>query len=139
MSAPNTSPAKSPLNVSFWRRLADSAARKAPPPRPPSVSAADFEASVVGAGVPVLVEFTTPWCRPCQIAAEALADAAAQLAERARAYVLDVDAEPALADRFDVQVVPTLLFFHGGAVVERLEGEQPPQRLRETLLTLLAG
>lgn len=79
------------------------------------------------ASVPVVVDFWADWCQPCKVLAPILEQA---VAERDGGVVLakvDVDAEPALAARYDVRGMPTVKAFKDGRVVDEFVGAQPAQ------------
>ena len=89
-----------------------------------AVSTADFDAQVLEAGVPVLVDFWASWCVPCRTIAPAVDAVASEFLGRAKVFKLDVDENPEIAGRYSVQSIPTLLFFKGGQKVGELVGAQ---------------
>jgi len=86
----------------------------------PEVTTATWDAEVLRAEGPVLVEFRSPTCLPCRAIAPLIAELAAELAGRVRVVQCDVTANPDLADRYQLMKVPALLVFRNGEVVERL-------------------
>jgi thioredoxin 1 len=114
--------------------------RKQEPPsadHPLVVTDADFERVVLGAGVPVLVDFWAAWCAPCRMVAPAVEQLAQSFAGRALMTKLDVDANPITAQRYGVRSIPTLIYFHNGQEVDRVLGAQPAHVLRQKLEALL--
>jgi thioredoxin len=93
----------------------------------------DFDAAVLQADQPVLVDFHAPWCGPCRMLAPALEQLAAEFAGRVRFVKVNVDDAPELAGRYRITGVPTLLLFRDGAVVDTLVGLAPVTVLRQRL------
>jgi thioredoxin 2 len=90
----------------------------------------DFAAVVERARLPVLMDLWATWCGPCRMVSPALEQLATERAGRLKLVKVDVDAAPALARRFQVQAVPTLLVLRAGEVVARQAGAAPLPALR---------
>ena len=84
-------------------------------------TAASFEAAVEG-DKPVLVDFWATWCGPCRMIAPVIEQVAAEYEGRAVVGKVDVDEESALAAKFGVMSIPTLIVLKGGKVVEQAVG-----------------
>ncbi|MDQ1036055.1 thioredoxin 1 [Streptomyces sp. V3I8] len=101
------------------------------------VTDADFEAEVIGAELPVLVEFTADWCPPCRQIAPVLSAVAAEHAGRLKVVQLDVDTNPETTNAYRVLSMPTLMVFRGGRPVKSMVGARPRRRLLEELADVL--
>ncbi len=92
-----------------------------------------FDRDVLAPGTPVIVDFWAPWCGPCRMQKPVMEKLAGELAGRARVVLVNVDEEPALADRFGVQSIPALMIVRDGQVVDTFLGYTPRERLLEHL------
>lgn len=81
----------------------------------------------------VLVDLWAEWCGPCRMVAPILERLAADLAGRLKVVKVDVDAAPAIARRYDVRSIPTLLYVRDGAVVDTVIGAQSEHVLRSVV------
>lgn len=91
---------------------------------------ADFGAVADTSSI-VLVDLWAAWCGPCRKVAPVLERLAVEYAGRLKVVKVDVDANPVLAQRYQVQSIPLLLVMKDGEVVERVIGAQPYAALRQ--------
>jgi thioredoxin 2 len=82
--------------------------------RPLKVTDADFDTTVQGSSVPVVVDFYADWCGPCHAMAPTLDDFASRRAGDVLVLKLDTDANQATASRFGIRGIPTVIAFTGG-------------------------
>lgn len=101
------------------------------------VTDADFEAEVIGAELPVLVEFTADWCPPCRQMAPVLSALAAEESDRLKVVQLNVDINPLTTNAYRVLSMPTFMVFRGGEPVRSMVGARPKRRLLEELADVL--
>jgi len=89
----------------------------------------NFEAEVLRAAEPVLVDFWAAWCAPCRMVAPAVEAVAEEFAGRVRVGKLDVDGNGATAERYGISGIPALLVFRDGRVVDQRIGAVPKSEL----------
>lgn len=101
------------------------------------VGGANFTSEVLESSKPVLVDFYGPNCMPCRQLSPMIDQLAQEFAGQAIIAKLNVYESTDLGVRYQIQAVPTLIFFHQGVVVARLMGLQPLETLRRKLRELL--
>ncbi|MEU2108471.1 thioredoxin [Streptomyces sp. NPDC019507] len=92
---------------------------------------ADFEEVAEKVAPVVLVDLWATWCGPCRTVGPALEQVARELAGRIKLVKVDVDQAPRIAQKFQVQAVPTLILMDRGEVIARQAGAAPAPALRQ--------
>jgi len=102
-----------------------------------SITADKFEDEVIKSEIPVMVDFWAEWCGPCKALAPTIDQIAEEYAGKMKVYKLDVQTEAALASKYGVSSIPTLLIFKEGEVVDRIVGLQPKKNITDRIDKLL--
>ena len=95
------------------------------------VSDANFEAEVLKSASPVVVDFWAEWCGPCKMIAPALEEIAGSLGDKVKIVKLNVDENPATAQKYGIMSIPTLMLFKNGELASRQVGAAPRQKLEQ--------
>ncbi len=88
---------------------------------------------IINGDTPVLVDFFAEWCGPCKMMSPILKDFATQMGDRVRVIKIDVDKNPAVAQNFHIQGVPTLILFQKGQLKWRQSGVVQKKQLEHVV------
>ncbi|WP_159589967.1 MULTISPECIES: thioredoxin [Chelativorans] len=90
-----------------------------------TVDNSNFQADVLQASEPVVVDFWAEWCGPCKMISPALEEISAELGGKIKVAKLNIDENPELAAQYGVRSIPTLMLFKNGEVADMKVGAAP--------------
>lgn len=96
-----------------------------------TVSDDTFEAEVLNANEPVIVDFWADWCGPCKAMAPALDEVASEMAGKVKVVKVNLDDGPNSSAKYGVRAVPTLMVFKNGEVADTRTGALPKSSLQD--------
>ena len=86
------------------------------------VNVNNFESEVLKAETPVLVDFWATWCGPCRMLAPTVSAIAEKYAGKVKVCKVDIDENIPLAEKYGIEVIPTLILFEKGEIKDRKIG-----------------
>lgn len=89
----------------------------------------NFDSSALAPGITAMVDFWAPWCGPCKMLGPVIEEIANELDGSVVVGKVDIDEHPALAERYGVMTIPTVIVFKDGKEVERSVGAVPKRKL----------
>ena len=97
-----------------------------------TITNANFEEEVIKSDKPVLLDFWATWCGPCMMLGPIVKEIADERSD-IKVGKVNVDDEPALANMFGIQSIPTLVYFKDGKAVDNSVGYVPKEKILEMI------
>lgn len=101
------------------------------------ITDANFDAEVLRATGPVLVDFWAVWCGPCVVQGPIVEEVAREMEGKVKVGKMDVDQNPQTAQSFGIMSIPTIMIFKDGTVVKQFIGVQSKETLKTELAKLI--
>jgi len=98
-----------------------------------AVNDKNFEAEVINADGPVLVDFWAEWCGPCKSLMPIIEDIANEMKDQVKIVKINIEDAPETPTKYGLRGVPTLMLFKGGKVVDTRVGGMPKTQLTDWL------
>jgi thioredoxin 1 len=105
--------------------------------KPIAVTDSNFDAEVLRASEPVLVDFWAEWCGPCRMIAPFLEELATEMAGKVTVAKVNIDENPQTPMKYGVRGIPTVILFKGGQVAATKIGALPKSKLYEWVESVL--
>lgn len=103
-----------------------------------AVTDSNFDADVLGAAEPVVVDFWAAWCGPCKMIAPHLEEISAELNGKVKIVKLNIDENQQTAIKYGVRSIPTLIMFKNGEPVDMKVGAGPKSDLQKWITNAAA-
>ena len=94
----------------------------------------NFDSTISGTSVPVVVDFWAPWCGPCKAIAPILEELASELGDSAKICKVNVDNNSEVAGKYEIRAIPTILVFKNGEVADTIVGLTSKDDLKAKLV-----
>jgi len=85
---------------------------------------ANFDEEVLKSDNPVMVDFYAPWCGPCKMMAPTVEKLSEEYSGKVKIGKLNVDESTEISSKYEIQSIPTIIFYKGGEVVDKMIGFQ---------------
>jgi len=97
----------------------------------------NFQEEVLESKLPVLVDFFSTWCPPCQMIAPIIEKLSQEMEGKIKIGKFNIEDSLELAQKYNIGSVPTLIFFKNGEEIKRLRGAQSEENLRQEIDSIL--
>lgn len=97
------------------------------------LDSSNFDTTVAGGSVPVVVDFWAPWCGPCKAITPILEEIAEELGDAVKICKVNVDNNSEVATKYEIRAIPTILIFKDGQIAETVVGLTSKEDLKAKL------
>lgn len=97
---------------------------------------ANFQEEALESNIPVIVDFYADWCGPCKMMAPIIDQLATEYEGKVKIGKVNTDENRAIASKYNIMSIPTIIFIKDGQVVETTVGALPKQVLEQKIATL---
>lgn len=97
---------------------------------------ANFQKEALESNIPVIVDFYADWCGPCKMMAPIIDQLATEYEGKVKIGKVNTDENRAIASKYNIMSIPTIIFIKDGEVVETTVGALPKQVLEQKIATL---
>ena len=97
----------------------------------------NFDAEVVNAETPVLVDFWAEWCQPCRMLTPTIDEIAGEFEGRVKVGKVDTDSNREVSMKYGIQSIPTVIIFKDGEIAKKFVGLTPKDKFVEAINELL--
>jgi thioredoxin 2 len=104
---------------------------------PVELTDSDFQSFIKNASLPVMVDFYSPTCGPCQSIAPVISNLSKEYLGKVIIAKLDTSGNPGTAMHYQIRGVPSLYFFKNGEVADQIVGAPPENQLRQKLNSII--
>ncbi len=101
--------------------------------KPLEITDSMYQAEVIDASTPVLVDFWAPWCGPCRTVGPILEEIASEQAQNLKIVKVNIDEQQQYAGKLGVFSIPTMILYKDGQPIDKIVGAMPKQVLLDRL------
>jgi thioredoxin 1 len=93
----------------------------------------DFEKEIIGSKIPAVVDFYADWCGPCRMVSPIIETLSKEYVGRVKFVKINTDENPALAEKYGIMSIPTIMVFKDGQVASRTVGAGPATMYKQKI------